>query len=342
MKENTYGTKRIIQYLRQQRKFFGLAVIWIVTFFILFTVMGVSVYYIWYPAVICGAIFLCYVVYDYLTFRKRYEELEQVKNHIDLTLENLPEPGTLIEEEYQMLLQEMLERKNTRIHEIKTARQETTEYVTVWTHQVKTPLTALQLLTQDLEEPERTEMNTRLFELEQYVDMMLQYLRLEGKETDYVLKEYSVRAMVNQAVRYFARIFIAKGIAVQIDIPEEMHVVTDEKWMVFVLKQIISNALKYTSEGSITVKMDHAGNLVIEDTGIGIAPEDLPRIFERGYTGYNGRKDKKATGLGLFLVHRIVKELNHEVRITSEVGVGTKVMIAWNGNGSGSKKIGAM
>ena len=135
--------------------------------------------------------------------------------------------------------------------------------------------------------------------------------------------------MVNQAVKYFARMFISKGIAVKIEIPEGRKIVTDEKWMVFVLKQLISNALKYTKQGNIHIYMQES-ILVIEDTGIGIADDDLPRIFERGYTGYNGRKDKKATGLGLFLTDRILKQLNHKITITSEVGVGTKVVLCFN------------
>ena len=97
--------------------------------------------------------------------------------------------------------------------------------------------------------------------------------------------------------------------------------------MVFVLKQLISNALKYTKKGNIMISMDERKVLKIEDTGIGITAEDLPRIFERGYTGYNGRKDKKATGLGLFLVKQILQQLNHSIEITSKVNTGTIVLV---------------
>ena len=156
--------------------------------------------------------------------------------------------------------------------------------------------------------------------------MMLQYLRLEGGGNDYVLADYSVKDMVNQAVKYFARIFISKGISVKIQVDESRKVVTDEKWMVFVLKQLISNALKYTSKGEICISFDN-DELLIKDSGIGIAEEDLPRIFDRGYTGYNGRKDKKATGLGLYLTKQILDRLNHKIEIDSQIGVGTRVFI---------------
>lgn len=250
-----------------------------------------------------------------------------MKKHIDVTLDNMPKPESLIEGDYQELLTELLFRKNQKINSIKSSKKDILEYITLWTHQIKTPLTALQLLAAEIEEPEKAEVLMYLFEIEQYSDMMLQYIRLEGDSTDYVLKAYQVRSMVNQAVKYFSRIFISNRITVKVEIPEDMKVVTDEKWMVFVLKQLISNALKYTKKGNVTIFMNEKKVLKIEDTGIGITAEDLPRIFERGYTGYNGRKDKKATGLGLFLVKQILQQLNHGIEIISEVNAGTTVMV---------------
>lgn len=314
-------------YLKEQQTAFFMAFIWVAIFFVMFILTDVPSKYVWYPTLICMVFFAVYHTFAFLTFKRKHQELMQIKNHVDVTLENLPEAKTALEMEYQELLGEMMIRKNRNTDEIKIKQKEMTEYVTIWTHQIKTPLTALQLLAAEEEEPKKTEVMTRLFEVEQYADMMLQYLRLEGGGNDYVLKQYSVKSMVNQAVKYFARIFISKGIAIQIDIAEDVKVVTDEKWLVFVLKQLISNALKYTKKGSITISMEDNRNLVIADTGIGIAAEDLPRIMERGYTGYNGRKDKKATGLGLFLTERILKQLNHDIQITSEVNVGTKVYL---------------
>ena len=104
----------------------------------------------------------------------------------------------------------------------------------------------------------------------------------------------------------------------------------DEKWLLFVIEQILFNALKYTNEGKISIYMERNSVLVIEDTGIGIQSEDLPRVFEKGFTGYNGRNDKKSTGLGLYLCKRILTKLSHEINIESQVGKGTKVMIGLN------------
>lgn len=248
------------------------------------------------------------------------------ENSIDVTLDNLPKTSNQIEKMYTELLKLLTNEKNEEINNILNSKKETMEYVTLWSHQIKTPITALQLLANDTDEEIRIEILNRLFEIEQYQDMMLQYLRLEGGGNDYVLADYSVKDMVNQAVKYFTRIFISKGISVKIQVDESRKVVTDEKWMVFVLKQLISNALKYTSKGEICISFDN-DELLIKDSGIGIAEEDLPRIFDRGYTGYNGRKDKKATGLGLYLTKQILDRLNHKIEIDSQIGVGTRVFI---------------
>ena len=112
--------------------------------------------------------------------------------------------------------------------------------------------------------------------------------------------------------------------------PSDLKVVTDEKWLLFVIEQVLSNSLKYTKQGSISVFVNDNQELCIKDTGIGIAPEDLPRIFENGYTGCNGRNDKKASGIGLYLCKRICKNLGHEITASSVLGKGTTIKINLN------------
>ena len=109
--------------------------------------------------------------------------------------------------------------------------------------------------------------------------------------------------------------------------PTNYKVLTDEKWLVFVIEQLLSNAIKYTNKGKISIYPLEDKKLVIEDTGIGISKEDIPRIFDKGFTGYNGRTDKKATGLGLYLCKNILDKLSHKISIESEVGVKTKVIL---------------
>lgn len=320
----------LIKYIVDRKKVIIATVLWVAVFIIVFALSGISFRYVWYPLMLGMIIFFIIFIFDFTKYVNKCKVLTRAMNHIDITLENLPEAENEIERAYKKLLEELLKKKNNEINHILSSKKETMEYVTLWSHQIKTPLTALQLLASDMEEEDRIEMLNRLFEIEQYQDMMLQYLRLEGEGNDYVLSGYNVKDMVNQAVKYFARTFISKGISVNIDIPDNARVITDEKWFVFVLKQLISNALKYTKQGSVSIKFGDDNVLIIEDTGIGIVPEDLPRIFERGYTGYNGRKDKKATGLGLYLTKQILTSLNHQIEVRSAQGKGTKVTLKFS------------
>ena len=146
--------------------------------------------------------------------------------------------------------------------------------------------------------------------------MVLGYLKIDGTSSDLLLQNYSLLDIVRQSVRKYAYMFIRKNIILEL---KEMNctVLTDEKWLVFVIEQILSNALKYTSSGKISIYMEDTEEklLIIEDTGIGIAEEDLPRVFEKGFTGYNGRMDKKATGIGLYLCKKILDKLSHKITI---------------------------
>lgn len=186
-------------------------------------------------------------------------------------------------------------------------------------------------------------LSEELFRIEQYVEMVLYYQRLDSINSDFLFKEYDLREIVNQAVKKHSMFFINSRLSLNME-EFTCKVVTDEKWLQFVIGQVLSNALKYTSRGSITIRLEKACggapaipsedsaafvSLIIEDTGIGIRPEDLPRIFERGFTGYNGRLDKKSTGIGLYLSKKILQKLSHTIEVTSEAGKGTRVAIGF-------------
>ena len=203
------------------------------------------------------------------------------------------------------------------------------DYDTMWVHQIKTPIAAMHLLLQSEEIPDKGELEEQLFKTEEYVGMVLQYLRVGGMAADLKFRQYSLDGIVRQAVRKYSKSFIRKHLRLNYQ-ELDCIVVTDEKWLLFVIEQILSNAVKYTaSKGRVSVYMDRSRpkTLVIEDTGIGISQEDLPRIFEKGFTGYNGRRDKKSTGLGLYLCKTITDKLNHKITITSVEGEGTRVAL---------------
>ena len=207
-----------------------------------------------------------------------------------------------------------------------TDRSESIDYYTTWVHQIKTPIAAMRMLLQGEDTEEHRELLAELFRIEQYVEMVLCYFRLDSVSSDFLFKEYELDGIIRQAVRKYATQFVRKKIRLQYE-PTDIAVLTDEKWLLFILEQLLSNAVKYTEEGTVAIFVDENRVLHIVDTGIGIAPEDLPRVFEKGFTGYNGRADKKSTGLGLYLCRQAANKLSHAMSIQSEVGVGTTVSI---------------
>ena len=201
------------------------------------------------------------------------------------------------------------------------------EYYTAWTHQMKTPIAAMRLHLQAADTPENHILLEDLQRIEQYVEMVLCYLRLDSDSTDYLFVRCDLDSVVRQAVRRFSSQFIHRKIRLEYE-PLGCRVLTDEKWLLFVLEQVLSNALTYTpSGGTVSIFLEEPKTLCIRDTGIGIAAEDLPRIFEKGFTGCNGRTDKKASGIGLYLCRRICRNLNHTITAESQAEQGTTIRI---------------
>lgn len=207
------------------------------------------------------------------------------------------------------------------------------QYYNIWVHQIKTPISGMNVLLQSMEPTEEVgELQNQLFSVEQYVDMALQYQKIKSTTNDFSFAEIPLNKVIRENIRKYARLFIAKKLAVRYE-ETALRVLTDEKWISFVLGQIITNAVKYSDKGSITISAyeDECNTyLSVKDEGIGISPEDLPRVFERGYTGYNGRADKKSTGIGLFLCKSVIRMLGHKIQISSEPGKGTEVTIIFS------------
>lgn len=202
------------------------------------------------------------------------------------------------------------------------------DYYTLWVHQVKTPIAASSLLIGDLKDKEaKSQLEQELFKIESYVHLVLQYLRLESFHDDLVLKQENLADLVREVVKKYALFFIQQGLSLNLH-DLDYTIVTDKKWFLVILEQILSNSLKYTKEGSIEIYF-HEGSLYIKDTGLGIQNADLLRVFERGFSGYNGRLTQQSSGLGLYLSKKIADQLGHKIAIDSQVGQGTTVSIAF-------------
>ena len=284
-----------------------------------------------YAISLCLAVGVLVLAVDCRRYCRKKTELEWQMEAVKNGTEKLPCPADDIEKLYQELLENVQLARICQIEELKKEKGEITDYFTLWSHQIKTPIAAMGLLLQqeipDQEQyyRQKREIESELFKIEQYVEMVLQYLRLNSSINDFVLKEYDLDDIIRQAVRKYAPMFIRKKLALRYE-PLQVKVVTDEKWLVFVLEQVLSNAIKYTAAGDIFIYLENGG-LTVKDTGIGILPEDLPRIFDKGYTGYNGRSDKKASGIGLYLVQKILHKLGHKILVESEPGAGTTVKL---------------
>ena len=230
-------------------------------------------------------------------------------------------------EQYEKELKETRERKSEESRHWEEL-QEKQDFFALWAHQIKTPIAALNLLLQE-EEQDIAACRQELFKIESYVEMALNYLRFEEMSNDLVLERNSLEQLVRQVVRKYATIFIYNHISIQLE-HLDYTVLTDEKWFCFMLEQILSNALKYTKQGSVKIYAEETENglhIFVKDTGIGIKSEDLPRIFEKGFTGYNGRMDKKASGLGLYLCKGVCGKLGHGISVSSKEGEGTTVIL---------------
>lgn len=278
-----------------------------------------------YTALLSTFLALLLALPDLRRFALRHRQLSDALKSIRVSDEQLPPPENLIEEDYRQLIRALGEEKQRQASAMDLRMSDMQDYFTLWAHQIKTPIAAMRLILQTKPENSAMEIEGELFRVEQYVEMVLNYLRLDSESTDFVFRTCALDDIIRQCVRKYAKQFIRKRIRLEYE-GTALQVLTDEKWLCFVIEQILSNALKYTSAGSIRI-FTQGETLVIADTGMGIAPEDLPRVFEKGYTGYNGRTDKKATGIGLYLCKRILNRLGHEISISAQVGKGTRVSI---------------
>ena len=254
---------------------------------------------------------------------------------LNLTVQFFKFQKRLSEQDYQNIIKNLKEQNSELKSQERIFKQEMSDYYSMWVHQIKTPIAAMHVLQQTLEEEYLEEkyikeIKLELFKIEQYVEMVLTYLRMGEMSGDLKFEKYSLDAIVRQVIRKYSQMFILRKIHLQYA-KTSQYIVTDEKWLQFVLEQVLSNALKYTKDGGMifiyTEEKENKKCLVIEDSGIGIQAEDLPRVFEKGFTGYNGRADKKSTGIGLYMCKKIMERLNHQIWIESEIDKGTKVYL---------------
>lgn len=235
-----------------------------------------------------------YMIFDYLAFKKAQQILRDLQADV------------------QQLTAEITHRTQQE--------KEFLDIMRIWSHQMKVPLASIDLVAQT----RLPELKKQTFALENYLNILLEYLRINNVATDFRFEQVDGRTLLNRLVKKYAIQFIQKNIAVAII--GDVTLKTDARWLGVALEQVINNAVKYTDRGRVTITLSDQG-IKISDTGIGILAEDIPRLFSHGFTGYNGRLDKKSSGLGLYLAKLILDKLDFQIEVTSQVGVGSTLII---------------
>ena len=316
----------LFRYIKQRVRIILAFVLCSIIFLITFALYHLPIEAVIYPVGICLCLLLVFAVTDLVSVRKKHKLLRELRDMSAELLESFPKADTVEEADYQEIIRMLCEEQASMKTFMSARYNDMIDYYTVWVHQIKTPIASMRLHLQNEDSETARQITGDLQRVEQYVEMVLAFLRLDSDSTDYVFKEQDLDEIVKGAVKKFSTQFIYNKIGLSYE-PLHTTVVTDEKWLAFVVEQVLSNALKYTRSGTITIRMEAPKTLCICDTGIGIESGDLPRIFEKGYTGGNGRVDKKASGIGLYLCKRICDNLGHGIFAESQVGEGTIIRI---------------
>ncbi len=258
---------------------------------------------------------------DYVKMKKTLDRLCVTAASKSFELSSMPEPESLEAEGCRIIIENLYKEMQRLENEYADEKNDMQDYYTTWVHQIKTPIAVMKLKISD-DEPE---LKAELFRIEQYVDMVLSYIRLSGETNDLVIEEYELDALIRETVRKYAAWFVLKKLKLDYE-PVKIKTVTDKKWFICILEQIISNAIKYTPEGTVRIYYENE-KLIISDTGVGIAAEDIPRIFEKGYTGINGRTGKSSRGLGLYHAKKPADKLAIPIYAESTPGKGSRFIL---------------
>lgn len=214
------------------------------------------------------------------------------------------------------------ENKNLK-SEMLNQKDDLNAYFLMWLHQIKTPMTVSKLLLEKPDETTSTKLKMQLMYIEQYINMAMNYLKMIDYSTDMDITQVNLDDIIKNLLKKYSLLFIHNHISLEYQ-SNLTYVISDSQWLTILIEQILSNALKYTENGKITIQyLEDKHALEIRDTGIGIRSEDIPKIFDRGYSGFNGRMNEKSSGLGLYLARKISERLNIQIEVESKLSKGS-------------------
>ena len=314
-------------YLKKNIKVYILFIVFIFIFFIMFYLYNLPLEALIYTGSFCFLAALVASFSDFVNYRESYRKLKFLEENILNDLDALPKSLDIRIDYYHKIIEKLYEELEKLTQENRQKNTDMVDYYSMWVHQIKTPIAAMNFLL-DNEEVDQKILQQELFKIERYVEMVLTYIRLDSISSDYVITKINLDEVVKESVKKYATIFINKKIKLNY-VSHETMVISDKKWLSFAFEQILGNSVKYSSNGGEITIETCENKLVIEDNGMGIKEEDLPRIFEKGFTGFNGRYEKKSSGLGLYLCKKTLDKLGHHIEISSKVGEGTRIEITF-------------
>lgn len=298
------------------------------------TTLKISFYNLLYINFVSFTFFLIYIISSYLLKKRYYTLLYDIVNYEEDIINSLPYPKTYEETLYNTLFKKIYEKQNIKLEELHEEKRENLEFTNTWVHEIKTPIAVMRLIMENNTSKNSDEilsdLEDELDKIDDYVEQSLYYSKLDSFSKDYFIKEIDAQKLMKEIIKRYAKTFINKQIKIDIS-PSPLTICTDKKWIEFIINQILSNSLKYTHEkGRIKINFENLEKeqrIIIEDNGIGIKEEDIGRVFDKGFTGYTGRKYYKSTGMGLYLAKKLAKKLSHNISIESVYGNYTKVTI---------------
>lgn len=288
-----------------------------------------------YINIVCFVLLLLYLLYEFFMSKRYYELL-----HCTASKENenivfsLPKPLNNEQTFYHNLLIKINEEYNSKLETYYRSKKENIDFINSWVHEIKTPISVCRLLIENsLNKPKEEILNSiddEINSIENFVEQALYYSRTDDFSKDYLINDIDIHALVNQVIKKHAKEFITKKIKIELN-TLDIEISSDKKWLFFIIDQILSNSLKYTNNNGlikvIGASYEKEKLIIIEDNGIGIKTEDIDRVFDKGFTGTNGREHYKSTGLGLYLSKNLAIKLGHDISIKSAYGKYTQVTI---------------
>ena len=284
---------------------FGYLLVCIV-FITIFVLATIEMEYVFLGIEILGFILLIYLIVHWF----QYQKLSDVKDDNERLVN-----------ENKTLKSEMLNQKD-----------DLNAYFLMWLHQIKTPMTVSKLLLDKPDENTTSKLKMQLMYIEQYINMAMNYIKMIDHSTDMDITEVNLDDIIKDLLKKYSLLFIHNHISLDYQ-SSATYVISDSKWLMILIEQILSNALKYTENGKISIQyLEDKHTLEIKDTGIGIRSEDIPKIFDRGYSGFNGRMNEKSSGLGLYLAKKISEKLNIQIEVESKLSKGSTFRLVFPEN----------